>query len=160
MKQSGPRSARQDGPRDITERRQMTYANFGHAWLAMSITLGLHVADEAAHDFLAWYNPIARRIRTRFGRAPFPPTFTFWPWLTGLIVLTVSLLALAPLAYEGRPWLRPAAYVLSCINIGNGLLHLGGTALARRPVPGVLSAPVLLASALWLLYATLRFGAV
>lgn len=55
MKQSGPRSARQDGRRDITEGRQMTYANFGHAWLAMSITLGLHVADEAAHDFLAWY---------------------------------------------------------------------------------------------------------
>jgi hypothetical protein len=99
----------------------MTFASFGQAWLAMGVTLGLHVADEAAHDFLAWYNPIARRLRARLWRVPFPPTFTFWPWLLGLIVLTGSLLALTPLAYEGRTWLRPIGYLLGFINIGNAL---------------------------------------
>jgi Protein of unknown function with HXXEE motif len=138
----------------------MTFASFGHAWLAMSVALGLHVADEAAHDFLAWYNPMARRLRARLRPVPFPPTFTFWPWLIGLIVLTAGLLALTPLAYEGLPWLRPIGLVLGVINVGNGLLHLVGTALAGRRVPGVLSAPVLLGSALWLLYAALRLGAV
>ena len=138
----------------------MTFGGFGQAWLVMSIALGLHVADEAAHDFLAWYNPIARRLRARLWRVPFPPTFTFWPWLIGLIILTATLLVLTPLAYEGRPWLRPVGYVVSCINIGNGLLHIVGAALAGRRVPGVLSAPILLASALWLLYATLRSSAV
>jgi len=136
----------------------MAFADFGQAWLAMSIALGLHVADEAAHDFLSWYNPIVRRLSVRFWRVSFPPTFTFWPWLAGLVVLTAFLLALTPLAYEGRPWLRPAAFVLSFINIGNGLLHLAASALVGRRVPGVLSAPLLLATALWLLYATLNFG--
>ena len=136
----------------------MALASFGHAWLAMAIALGLHVADEAAHDFLAWYNPIVKHVRARLGRFPFPPTFTFWPWLAGLIVLTASLLALTPAAYEGRLWLRPIAFILSAANIGNALLHLVGTALAGRRVPGVLSAPLLLVTALWLLYATLSAG--
>ena len=116
------------------------------------------MADEAAHDFLSSYNPIVRRLRAQLWKLPFPPTFTFWPWLIGLISLTVSLLAVTPLAYQGRAWLQPVAYVLSVINIGNGLLHLIGTAVAGRRVPGVLSAPLLLVIALWLLYATLRFG--
>lgn len=122
----------------------------------MGIALALHVADEAAHDFLAWYNPIVRRLRARFGGLPFPPTFTFWPWLGGLIVLTAGLLALTPQAYAGRSWLRPAALVLGVINTGNGLLHLVAAAVAGRRVPGVLSAPLLLASAIWLLTVTLR----
>ena len=131
-------------------------ASFGHAWLAMAIALGLHVADDAAHDFLAWYNPIVKRIRARLWGLPFPPTFTLWPWLMGLIVLTASLLALTPSAYEDRLWLRPIALILSAVNVANALLHLVGTALAGRRVPGVLSAPLLLVTALWLLYATLR----
>lgn len=128
----------------------------GPAWLAMGIALGLHVADEAAHDFLAWYNPVATQIRARLGGLPFPPTFTFWPWLLGLVVLTGAILALTPLAYQGRGWLRPVAVALGVINTGNALLHLVGSVIARRRVPGVLSAPVLLASAAWLLYAAAR----
>jgi hypothetical protein len=129
---------------------------FGPAWLAMGIALSLHVADEAGHDFLAWYNPIARQIRARLRGFPFPPTFTFWPWLLGLAVFTGTILALTPLAYQGRAWLRPVALALGVINTGNALLHLLSTAIAGRRVPGVLSAPVLLASALWLLYAATR----
>jgi len=129
---------------------------FGPAWLAMGIALGLHVADEASHDFLAWYNPVARQIRARLRGFPFPPTFTFWPWLLGLAVLTGTILALTPLAYQGRGWLRPVALALGVINTGNALLHLVRTAIARRRVPGVLSAPLLLVSALWLLYAATR----
>ena len=130
--------------------------SFGPAWLAMGVALGLHVADEASHDFLAWYNPIARHIRARLGGFPFPPTFTFWPWLIGLVVLTGTILALTPLAYQGRGGLRPVALALGAINTGNALLHLVGTAIARRRVPGVLSAPVLLVTAVWLLYAATR----
>ncbi len=39
---------------------------------------------------------------------------------------------------------------------GQCLLHLVGTAIARRRLPGVLSAPLLLVIALWLLYAATR----
>ena len=128
-------------------------ADFGLAWLACVVALGLHVADEASHDFLAWYNPRALRIRRALRGLPFPPTFTFVPWLFGLIAAVMALAALTPVAFAGRAWLRPLAYVMAVIHIGNGVLHLGGSVLARRAVPGVWSAPVLLATGIWLAYA-------
>ncbi len=133
-------------------------ASFGVAWLLMCIALGLHVADEAAHGFLDWYNPIVRRWRVRAGGFPFPPTFTFWPWLLGLIVLTATLVSLTPFAFQCRPWLRPPALALGLINTGNGLLHMTASLVIRKRVPGVLSSPLLLSSALWLLVTTLRFA--
>jgi hypothetical protein len=126
---------------------------FGPAWVAAVIALALHVADEAGHDFLAWYNPRALRVRQALHGLPFPPTFTFVPWLLGLIAAVVALGALTPLAFAGRAWLRPLAYALAAIHLGNGLLHLGGSILARRAVPGVWSAPVLLVAGAWLGYA-------
>lgn len=123
----------------------------GPAWLAAVLALALHVLDEATHDFLAWYNPQALRIRRLLGGVPFPPTFTFWPWLIALAVVTVLLGALTPLAYHDAAALRGAAYVVGAIHVANGLLHITATLVARRPVPGVLSAPFLLAAGLWLL---------
>jgi hypothetical protein len=124
---------------------------FGAAWLAMGIAFGLHVADEAAHDFLAWYNPIARRIRSRLEPLPFPPTFTFGPWLLGLLAVTAAELGLTPVA-SGKPaWIRGIAVAFGVINVANALIHLIAAAKLRRRVPGVLSAPLLLVAAVWLL---------
>ena len=128
---------------------------FGWAWLAATIAFALHVADEATHDFLAWYNPRALRIR-QIVRLPFPPTFTFMPWLVGLIAVVCVLGLLTPVAYAGTPWLRPVAYGLAAIHVANGLLHLVGSAAARRLVPGVLSAPLLLIAGGWLAWAAWR----
>jgi hypothetical protein len=126
---------------------------FGRAWLVLGVVFGLHVMDEALHRFLDWYNPIAKRIRDMLGGFPFPPSFTFLPWLIGLVVVTAAFLLLTPLAYEGRAWLRPVAIVFGLINVFNGLLHLVSAVVLRRLVPGVLTAPILLAASIWLLYA-------
>jgi hypothetical protein len=131
---------------------------FGLAWLAATVALALHVADEATHDFLAWYNPSALRIRRALGGLPFPPTFTFVPWLLGLIAAVLVLGSLTPFAYRGVPWLRPLAYVLAAEHIGNGLLHLIGSVLAGRRVPGVLSAPVLVLTGGWLGFVALQLA--
>jgi hypothetical protein len=131
-------------------------ATFGSAWLAAALALAAHVADEAAHDFLAWYNPSAQRIRQALGGFPFPPTFTFVPWLLGLIVGVLVLGALTPLAYRGTRWLRPMGVALAAIHVGNGLLHVVASVIARRRVPGVMSAPLLLLTGGWLAYATAR----
>jgi hypothetical protein len=128
-------------------------STFGLAWLAATVALALHVADEASHDFLTGYNASALRIRRVLGGLPFPPTFTFWPWILGLCAGVVLLAALTPAAFAGRAWMRPLAYLLAAIHVGNGIGHLGGSLVAGRQLPGVQSAPLLLLAGAWLGYA-------
>lgn len=129
---------------------------FGWAWLAATLALGLHVADEAKHDFLAWYNPQALRVRRFLGGFPFPPTFSFWPWLIALSLAVLILAVLTRQAYAGNPWLRVLAMVIGAEHVGNALLHLSAGLMMRRAVPGIWSAPILLATGIWLLHSTLR----
>lgn len=53
----------------------------GDAWLASVIALALHVADEATHDFLGWYNPRALRIRFVLGVRSAPILLGAGAWL-------------------------------------------------------------------------------
>ena len=128
---------------------------FGAAWIAMATAFGLHAIDEAATHFLAWYNPTAVKIRARLG-VPFPPTFTFWPWFLGLLAVTAILFALSPLALVRDRRIVWLAVAFGIINVGNGLLHILAAIRFRRRVPGLLSAPLLLACATWLVVVALR----
>ena len=125
-------------------------SRFGVAWVALCIALSIHVVDEALTDFLSVYNPAVRAVRARFPFLPLP-TFTLPYWLGGLIMVTVFLFALAPAAFRGEPGMRPAAYIFGIVMAGNGLLHLGGSVYMRRAMPGVYSAPIILAAAIYLL---------
>jgi hypothetical protein len=62
-------------------------ARLGQAWVALTLALARHVADEALTGFLDVYNPIVRSMRDRVEWFPMP-TFTFevWPvtWQTVL----------------------------------------------------------------------------
>lgn len=118
------------------------------AWLMLVGALALHVLDEAATGFLDFYNPLVLAIRSRIAWFPMP-TFTFGPWLAGLIVGTVVLAALAPAVRRGAPGTRAACWVLSGIMWLNGMGHLVGSLYFARWLPGATSAPLLLvASAL------------
>jgi len=125
-------------------------ASYGVAWAALCVAFAIHVVDEARTDFLSVYNTTARAIRARF---PFLliPTFTFRVWLTGLVVAVLVLASLTPVAFRGAPGLRPVAYVFGIVMAGNGVLHLVGSAYMRRAMPGVYSAPIILAAAGYLL---------
>jgi len=128
------------------------YWNFGLAWIAFAVAVALHVADEAAHDFLAVYNPNALAIRRRL-HIPFPPVFTFRSWLSGLIVGICLLILLSPFALHGAHWIRIIALLLAIlIGFGNGLLHVGASLFYRRWMAGVLSSPLLLLTGGWLLW--------
>ncbi len=120
--------------------------------MALCITLAIHVADEALSDFLSVYNPTVRAIRARFPFLPLP-TLTFHVWLAGLVLAGLLLLALSPFAFRGAPWMRPVAYVFGVVMAGNGLLHLLGSVHARKAMPGVRSAPLIFAAAIYLLAA-------
>lgn len=128
------------------------YWNFGLAWIAFAIAVALHVADEAAHDFLAIYNPNALAIRRRL-HIPFPPLFTLRAFLSTLMAGVCLLLLLSPLAFHGVHWTRIAALVLAIlVGIGNACLHICASILYRRWMAGILSSPVLLIAGGWLLW--------
>ncbi len=39
----------------------------GQAWVALTLALAVHVADEALNDFLSFYNPLVTSLRWRVG---------------------------------------------------------------------------------------------
>lgn len=120
------------------------------AWTALTGAFALHVWDEAAHNFLAMYNPVAASLRARLGPIPFPPVFTFRTWLTGLLVALMLLLALVPAVRRGGRWVVPAAYAYAAVHIVNGTGHILIAIASGRLAPGVWSAPLLLVAASWL----------
>jgi hypothetical protein len=123
------------------------------AWLLLVGALGAHVTDEALTDFLGFYNPLVLSIRSRIPWFPMP-TFTFGVWLAGLAALVVVLTCLAPAVGRGAPATRMASLLLGVMMLMNGLGHLAGSVYFQRWLPGTTSAPLLLATSLWLLRAT------
>ncbi len=123
---------------------------YGFAWIALCVAFAVHVTDEALTDFLSVYNPAVRAIRARFPFLPLP-TFTFRVWLAGLVLAVVVLASLTPFAFWGAGWMRPIAYAFGIVMAGNGLLHLVGSVYMKKALPGVYSAPLLLAAAVYLL---------
>jgi len=136
----------------------MQAKRFGLASLGLCIVLALHVVDEALTDFLPFYNPMVERLRERFGFWPMP-TFEFVPWITGLTVAVVVLLALTPFALRGARWMRPLAYVFGVIMLLNGLGHSLGSLYLGRLLPGVYTSPLLLVGSIYLLAKAVQFPA-
>jgi Protein of unknown function with HXXEE motif len=125
-------------------------SRFGLAWVLLCAALAIHVADEAVTGFLAVYNSAVRAIRERVPFLPLP-TFTFRIWLGGLVVAAVGLASLAPFAFARAAWMTVPASAFAIIMLGNGVLHIGASIYRRRFMPGVYSAPLLIAAAAWLL---------
>lgn len=122
------------------------------AWTALTGAFALHVWDEAAHNFLAMYNPVATSLRARLSPVPFPPVFDYRTWLIALLSALVLLLALVPVVRRGGRWVVPAAYMYAAVHVANGMGHIVVSLASGRLAPGVLSAPLLLVAASWLVW--------
>jgi hypothetical protein len=127
----------------------------GWAWIGLALALALHVADEAAHDFLSVYNPNARMIRERISWLPVP-VFGFTEWIAGLAAAVLLLLALSPLVFRGVRAMRLLSYLLGGLMALNGLQHTIASIYMGRAMPGVLSSPVLFAASIWLIVTARR----
>lgn len=127
----------------------------GWAWLGLTLSLALHVWDEASHDFLLLYNPIALRLRQAAPFLPIP-VFTFRVWLAGLIGAVVLLLLLSPFVFRGASWTRGASYVFGALMLLNGCGHILGSIQSSRILAGTYSAPLLVLASLALLIAVPR----
>jgi len=120
----------------------------------------MHVWDEAAHDFLRYYNSTVLALYGHFSWCP-RMDMQFRTWLTALLVANLVLLVLTPWAYGNARWLRPLAYVLAAIQVLNGTGHIlaairGCTVPSVQfegPAPGVYTAPLLIVLAAYLIWA-------
>ena len=132
---------------DLSDRNR----RFGIYWLTFGYTLGLHVLDEAGHDFLSVYNPHATAIRQFLPFLPVP-VFTFQQWAGSLLCALTIWLALAQLAFQGRKWQRWLAIPVAMLaGIGNAMGHILSSVYYGRFMPGVYSAPLILLSGMVLL---------
>jgi hypothetical protein len=137
------------------------------AWLLLCLSLLVHVVDEAATGFLRVYNPTVEALRAELGWWPMP-TFTFGPWLGGLLVLCFVLFVLSLWVVRGSRVMRGIAYVFAVIMLLNGLAHTAVTILGRtvasvtvpRPAPGFWSSPLLLFASIYMLVQLRRTRAV
>ena len=127
----------------------------GWAWVALTLALAVHVADEALTDFLSFYNPMVTSLRARLGWFPMP-TFTFDVWLTGLIAVVIVLLLLSVFVFRGSRAMVYASYPYGLLMLFNGLGHSVGSLYFGRLLPGVYSSPLLLAASVWLLVCAAR----
>ena len=124
---------------------------FGFAWLAFGAAMVIHVLDEAAHDFLAFYNPNARTIRTRFPFLPLP-TFTLESFLISLAIAIAIFLCLSPFAFRGMRWARKVAVPIALLaGVANAMGHTFSSIYYLRWMPGVYSSPLLLLAAIFLI---------
>ena len=128
------------------------------AWLLLCAAIALHVTDEALNNFLAVYNPTVLAVRQQVAWLPLP-VFTFPVWIAGLALAIGLLVFLSIFISRGDRWIRPPAYLLTIMMMGNGLVHTLGTILGRtvpsvhfqRPMPGFWSSPLLIAASVYLL---------
>lgn len=127
----------------------------GIAWIVLCLALAIHVGDEAANNFLSFYNPAVIELRERLPWLPLP-VFETVSWLKGLAAALLVLLALSPCAISRASWIRPLAIVFSVFMILNAMGHMVASLWLGQVVPGTYSAPLLLAAAIMLLIAVTR----
>ncbi len=136
----------------MTSRRRGDWATprWGYSWLCLCGALLVHVIDEAATDFLAIWNPWVESLRETIPWLPLP-TFRFEIWLGLLLLAVVVLAALSPHAFRGAWGMRPLSYAFGVVMLGNGIGHIALSLMQWRPLPGVISSPLLLAASIWLI---------
>lgn len=125
------------------------------AWVSLTIAFGIHVADEALHDFLAFYNPLAMSLRDML-LWTWMPTFEFGTWLGLLIGAEAALLSMSWFAFYRARWMVWASLFYGLVMLLNGLLHMGASAYLQKAVPGVWSAPLIGLCGAWLLVEAVR----
>jgi len=138
----------------LSDRKKSSY---GPAWLAVCLSLALHVLDEALNGFLSVYNPAANAIRLRIPFLPLP-VFTFGTWLRNLIIAIILLLLLTPFTYRKSRWMAIIAYGFAILMTVNGLAHIAGSVYLGRLMPGVYSSPILVASSVFLFIKVRKLG--
>ena len=134
-----------------------SHHNFGQAWLVLSLAFAAQFGEQVLRGFLEYYNAT---VLTLYGHFSWFPRLDmqFRSWFLGLAVACVALLALTPLAYRNKRFLRPVAYLFVGTMFSMGIGDICATILGRTvpsvhfsgTAPGFYSSPLLLAASAYL----------
>ena len=91
-----------------------TATSFGTPWLLLCLAFAMHVWDEAAHDFLSYYNSTVLALYGHFSWLP-RMAMQFRTWLAALLVGESGAAGAYAVGLSKREVLRPLAYVLAGI---------------------------------------------
>ena len=128
----------------------MIRPNFTAAWILLTLSLAIHVLDEALHNFLSFYNPLVTSLNERTGS--FFPVFSKAEWLGGLITAIVILFAMTYFVVHRKRWIRYLGAVYAVIMILNGLGHIVGSIYFSEMIGGLYSSPILIVFSFYLLW--------
>ncbi len=125
----------------------------------LCVAFVLNIGDEAAHNFLDYYNAT---VLTLYGHFSWFPRIdlTYPEWLIGSGLAAAICGALTPFAFRNANWLRPLAYLFAFLQLLNAMgislsEIVGGTVPSVRfdgIAPGLYTAPLLLAASAYLLW--------
>ena len=120
------------------------------AWLTLSLVLALHVAEEVMNGTLAFYRGLSDFVMDYMPFVKLPP-FRYEVWLVDLIGASLLLIAMTWLVHRRRGPMRLASYVVATFAAANGMMHILMSMAAQQLLPGVVTSPLILAAALFLL---------
>ena len=127
----------------------------GLPWLMLCLSLAIHVADEIHCGLLSAYALAVEAARDLLPFLPVPH-LSLTMWLFATVGVVALLAALTPLAYRGVRGMRTLMLWFIGLAIANFVGHLGASLLVRKPMPGVYSAVLLLAAAVYAIRADRR----
>lgn len=122
------------------------------AWLAACVALAVHLADEVFYGSLGLYADFARVLGWIWPSLSMPP-FHREVWLLNLTGAILVLFALTWLVRQRRGVMVIASYLLAAFATANGVLHLLAAAALKSVIPGLWSAPLMIAAGLFLFLA-------
>ncbi|MGC8760079.1 MAG: hypothetical protein ACP5UT_13635 [Bryobacteraceae bacterium] len=119
------------------------------SWLMLTLALTLHVAEGAVRDYLSFYNPLAMSLRDMM-LWTWMPTFTFAAWLGGWIAILAVLYGMAWFAAYPARWMVWASIAYAELMFLYAAAKLGFALYLEKAIPGVYTAPLLVAASGWL----------
>ena len=120
-------------------------------YLCLVGSLALHVIDEAINHFLDFYNPLVLKLKEHLIFFPFP-TFGFKIWISGLILIIIVLLLLAPFVHSRNKLVLLITRIFAILMIFNGLGHFAFSIYYTRALAGMLSSPILIFFSIFYIY--------
>ncbi len=122
----------------MTDSARSDRQSLGIPWLVLCLALAIHTAEEIYGGFLSVYSLAIESMRDL---VPFVqlPHLSLTVWLFASIGIVALLALLTPLAYRGARGMRTLMLWVIGLELANVIGHVGGSILARHPLPGVYS---------------------